>query len=387
MRYHIAMRYLKESMMITLSLGLCACTSHPAASPASAPASTPTADPIEKEIENMSLEEKISQLFILIPDDLTGHTETSLDEDLKDAISQYQPGGFIYFADNITDPDTTGQFLKDTRQYYLDNDMPIPLLSVDEEGGTVARIGSRAEFHEEQFEGMREIGETHDVSKALHVGETIGTYLHDLGFNMDFAPVADVLSNPDNTVVYDRSFGSDPKEVTAMAQAVSDGLMNHHVIPVWKHYPGHGGTAEDSHAGMAYTGKTLDELLADELIPFAEGNMPVIMAGHIAAPNVTGSNTPASLSHTLITDILRNRLGFDGVVITDSMVMGAIANTYTSGEAALAAIQAGCDIILIPENFTEARQALIDAVHSGTLSEERINTSVSRILKLKQIID
>ena len=115
--------------------------------------------------------------------------------------------------------------------------------------------------------------------------------------------------------------------------------------------------------------------------------MPVIMAGHIAAPNVTGSNTPASLSHTLITDILRNRLGFDGVVITDSMVMGAIANTYTSGEAALAAIQAGCDIILIPENFTEARQALIDAVHSGTLSEERINTSVSRILKLKQIID
>lgn len=355
-----------------------------------APSETPyvktEGDEIREEIAEMTLEEKVGQLFIVSPDTLVGYTAIQVGDDLKAAIQTYQPSGLIYFADNLTDPDQTETMIADTKQVYAEAGLPVPFISVDEEGGSVARIGNNPAFQVETFPDMKYIGQEGDVSKASYAGTTIGTYLHQLGFNMDFAPVADVLTNPYNTVVSERSFGSDPVLVTEMAQAVSDGLMEQNVISVWKHYPGHGATSEDSHTSAAYTEKTLEEMKQAELIPFAEGNAPVIMAGHISCPNVTGDNTPASLSKVMITDVLREELGYDGVVITDSLSMQAIADSYTSAEAAVKALEAGVDLLLMPADFPSAFQGVIDAVNNGTLSEERIDASLMRIMKLKRQI-
>ena len=347
---------------------------------------TPTADAVAAKISTMTLAEKVGQLFVIVPDDLTGSTVTAMDDTLKQAIAAYQPGGMIFFADNLTDPEQTEALLKDISEAYQDADAVVPFLSVDEEGGSVARIASNPAFQAAAFPDMKEIGASGDVSQAADVGETIGAYLQALGFNMDFAPVADVLTNPANTVVADRSFGSDPALVTEMCQAVSDGLMDNGIISVWKHYPGHGSTTADSHTSRAYTDRTLEELLNTELVPYEEGDPPLIMAGHISDPTVTGDDTPASLSQTFIQDILRTRLGYDGAVITDSLRMGAITDYYSSGDAAVAAINAGVDLLLMPSDFTAAYQAIMDAVQNGTISEERIDESLTRILRLKQNI-
>ena len=233
---------------------------------------------------------------------------------------------------------------------------------------------------------MADIGAAGDVDAAKQVGEDIGSYLAELGFNLDFAPVADVLSNPENTVVRKRSFGSDPELVSDMAIAVSDGLEEKGLLSAYKHFPGHGATSAVTHKGYAYTDKTLEELEACELIPFqrciADG-AKIIMAAHISVPNVTGDDTPTSLSKTRVTDILREKMGYTGLVVTDAMNMGAITEEYTSAEAAVKALQSGVDIVLMPENFQEAYQGVLDAVADGTLTEERIDESVTRILTVK----
>ena len=199
--------------------------------------------------------------------------------------------------------------------------------------------------------------------------------------------MADVLSNPENQVVKRRSFGADPELVSQMALAVRNGLESHNVYSVFKHFPGHGATIGDTHEGYAYTDKTLEELYSCELIPFEdaiEADASFIMAGHISAPQVTGDHIPASLSKVLITDILREEMGYDGIVITDALNMGAVTEQYTSSEAAIMAIEAGADILLMPENFYEAFYGVIEAIHLGRLTEERIDESVERILAVKK---
>ena len=233
---------------------------------------------------------------------------------------------------------------------------------------------------------MQEIGNTQDPEEAYRVGETIGRYVKELGFNVDFAPVADVASNPDNQVIGSRSFGSDAGLVSQMVAREVQGMQEQGVSASLKHFPGHGDTSEDSHAETAVSKKTADELRNMEFLPFKAGieaGVDMVMIGHISVPAITGSDIPASLSEQIITGCLREELGYQGIVVTDSMSMGAIVNTYTSADAAVRALQAGCDMLLMPQDFQAARQAVLDAVKDSVLSEERLDESLRRIFRVK----
>lgn len=339
----------------------------------------------------LTLEQRVAQMFMITPDALTGVSgATRAGDSTRSAFAQYPVGGLVYMSANLTGPDQTTEMLSNMKNFSQDTvGLPI-FLGVDEEGGTVNRIASNQEFGVTDVGNMSAVGASGDTQNAYNAGSTIGTYLNNLGFNMDFAPVADVLSNPDNAVVKDRSFGSDSQLVADMVCAEMNGLNEHQIAPVIKHFPGHGATSGDSHDGVVTIEKSLDELMANELIPFQQAinsGASFVMVGHISVPAITGDNTPASLSNAMVTGVLRDQMGFHGVVITDAMNMGAITAGYSSADAAVAAINAGVDIILMPDDFKSAYQGVLDAVANGTISEERINESAARIIKAKLMIN
>lgn len=339
---------------------------------------------IQAQISEMSLEEKIYQLFFVTPESLTGvDMVTQAGDATKAALDQYPVGGIIYFSQNIENEEQITTMTSNSQSYSK-----IPLfIGVDEEGGSlVARIANNPNFQVPTFPDMKEIGASGDPYKAYEVGSSIGSYLKEYGFNMDFAPDADVLTNPENTAIGSRSFGSDPQLVSQMVAEEVKGLEEQNVTAVLKHFPGHGSTAEDSHNGAAVVNRSLEELRSAEFLPFEAGiqaGADVVMVGHLQVPQIIPDDTPASLSSVMITDILRNELGFDGLVITDSLSMGAVTEYYTPAEAAVMCIQAGGDMLLIPEDFHQAYQGILDAVNNQTLSEERINESLTRILRVK----
>ena len=339
----------------------------------------------------LTLEQRVAQMFMITPDALTGVSgATRAGDSTRAAFAQYPVGGLVYMSANLTGPDQTTEMLSNMKNFSQDTvGLPI-FLGVDEEGGTVTRIASNQEFGVTDVGNMSAVGASGDAQNAYNAGSTIGTYLNNLGFNMDFAPVADVLSNPDNAVVKDRSFGSDSQLVADMVCAEMNGLNEHQIAPVIKHFPGHGATSGDSHDGVVTIEKSLEELMANELIPFQQAinsGASFVMVGHISVPAITGDNTPASLSNAMVTGVLRDQMGFHGVVITDAMNMGAITAGYSSADAAVAAINAGVDIILMPDDFKGAYQGVLDAVANGTISEERINESAARIIKAKLMIN
>lgn len=339
---------------------------------------------IQAQISEMSLEKKIYQLFFVTPESLTGvDMVTQAGDATKAALEQYPVGGIIYFSQNIENETQITTMTSNSQSYSK-----IPLfIGVDEEGGSlVARIANNPNFQVPTFPDMKEIGASGDPYKAYEVGSSIGSYLKEYGFNMDFAPDADVLINPENTAIGSRSFGSDPQLVSQMVAEEVKGLEEQNVTAVLKHFPGHGSTAEDSHNGAAVVNRSLEELRSAEFLPFEAGiqaGADVVMVGHLQVPQIIPDDTPASLSSVMITDILRNELGFDGLVITDSLSMGAVTEYYTPAEAAVMCIQAGGDMLLIPEDFHQAYQGVLDAVNNQTLSEERINESLTRILRVK----
>ena len=342
---------------------------------------------IDKMIADMSLEERVLQLFVITPEALTRvDTVVVAGEATKEAIIERPVGGLIYFQKNLQNPEQVKEMLSNTYQYYREAGAPVPFLSVDEEGGSVARIGGQSAFGVERLPDMRVIGENGNVEEAKRVGDVIGSYLSELGFNLDFAPDADVLTNPQNEVVKKRSFGSDAELVSRMSMAVVKGLEEHGIYATLKHYPGHGATLSDSHKGYAYTDKTLEELMEEELIPFKEGiseDIHFIMVAHISVPEITKDTVPCSLSPYMVTDVLREQLGYQGIVITDAMNMGAISQEYNSKEASVMALKAGVDLVLMPTDFEEAYQGVLSAIEEGELTEERIDESVRRVLRLK----
>lgn len=335
-------------------------------------------------IESMTPEEKAAQLFMVTPEQLTGvGTVIQAGETTRKALEEYPVGGIAYFKQNLVDESQIREMLQKTQTYAA-----YPLfLGIDEEGGPkVARIGNHEGFTVEQFPDMLEIGQSGDLEQAYRVGTVIGEYLSDYGFNMDFAPVADVLSNPENQVIGARSFGADPKLDGEMVAQVVEGLSEKQVVSVLKHFPGHGNTQGDSHEQAVVSNQTTEGLWETELVPFQEGikaGAPCVMAGHISLPQVTEEDVPASLSRELITGLLREQMEFDGVVITDSLGMGAITEYYSPKEAAVMAILAGCDVLLMPEDFHEAFRGILEAVQEGVITEERLDTSVYRIFKCK----
>lgn len=343
-----------------------------------------TEELIEEYLSNMPLEDKVSQLFFVQPEALTGvDTAVQASDMTKEALQEYAVGGIVMFSKNIQDRDQICAMLANLQAY---SKYPL-FLGVDEEGGSlVARVANSGTISVPTFPNMMEIGNTGNPEEAYEVGRTIGTYLKDLGFNLDFAPIADVLVNPENQVIGERAFGSDAELVAKMVKRVVEGLQEQEVSAVLKHFPGHGGTEADSHEGTAILNRTLEELRSEEFLPFQSGieaGADMIMVGHISVPEVTGDDTPATLSETVITDLLRNELGFDGIIITDSMSMGAIVDHYGPGEAAVQVIRAGGDMILMPQDFVEARQAVLDAVYQQEITEERINESLRRIYRIK----
>lgn len=219
------------------------------------------------------------------------------------------------------------------------------------------------------------------------MGQIIGGYLKTYGLNLDFAPVADVNTNPANTVIGNRAFSSDPAVAAQMVASAVQGFHDAGILCTLKHFPGHGDTAEDSHYGTASSTKTWAEMRETELKPFAAGiaaGADVVMTAHITTPNATQDGLPASLSYTMLTERLRGELGFTGVICTDSLSMQAIRDHYSAAEAAVTALNAGADLLLMPPDLPEAFDGVLEAVQNGTISEERLNESVRRILMLKQ---
>lgn len=342
---------------------------------------------INEIISGMTLEEKAAQLFMITPEALTGMDPvTAAGETTRKALEEYPVGGIIYFRKNLVNPEQVRTMTANIQTYAMERTGLPLLLSVDEEGGSVTRFGNNPGFDFDASADMKAIGESGDPQQAYELGERLGSFLYDLGINMDNAPDADVLSNPQNTVVRDRSFGSDCEVVSEMALAELRGLESQGVIGMLKHFPGHGATAGDTHEGYAYTDASLEEMKANELVPFADGieaGVDVIMVGHISCPQVTGEDLPASLSEKMTTQILRQEMGYDGFLITDAMNMGAVSENYSSSEAAVAAIRAGIDMILMPQDFQQAYEGILNAVESGELTEERIDESLRRITALK----
>ena len=334
-------------------------------------------------LDEMTLEERVYQMFIVTPEQLTGVEQvTQSGNTTKAAIEKHPVGGIIYFAGNLISREQCSSMIQNIQSYSKTS----LFIAVDEEGGKVARVGKNPEMGTTSFQPMGEIGATEDVSKAYEVGYTIGTDISELGFNLDFAPVADVFSNPDNTVIGDRAFSSDPQIAAEMVASCVRGFNDSGILCTLKHFPGHGDTISDSHYGEVKIEKTLEELFACELIPFQAGidiGVPFVMIGHLTVPQVTEEDCPATLSYEIVTELLREEMGFEGIVITDSMQMQAITDRYSSGTAAVKAIEAGVDIILMPQNLQDAVDGVLAAVENETLTEERIEESVLRILQMK----
>lgn len=331
-------------------------------------------------IAEMSLENKVAGLFMITPESLTGvDTVIQAGDTTKQKLSEYPVGGLIYFSKNIKSADQLKEMLDTTR-----NTMIYPVfLAVDEEGGSVSRVAGAGLA--DDVGDMSEIGSTCDPEKAKETGTTIGTYLSELGFNVDFAPVADVVS-VENSVIGNRSFGSDPNVVGTMVAAEVQGLQESGVSACLKHFPGIGDTTTDTHDEKTVSEKTLEDMQQTDLPAFQAGidtGVDFVMISHMSLPNVVGDDTPCSLSGTVINDLLRNQLGYDGIVITDALDMSAITDSYSSAEAAVKAIEAGADMLLMPENFEEAYQGVLEAVQNGTISEDRINESLKRIYRVK----
>ena len=356
---------------------------------------------VEAQLQQMTLREKVGQLFYVRPEclDTTIHFNQPSSVDVSsDNIREiklqavnatmlgvnekYPVGGVILYAHNIEDEVQLSAFVSQIRTLN-----GAPLLCIDEEGGRVARIANNGNFDVEKFESMGAIGATGDAQNAYHCGNTIGTYLHRYGFDIDFAPVADVNTNPENIVIGARAFSDDPQVAAPMVTGYLQGLKDAGITCCIKHFPGHGDTQADTHYGYAQSLKTWDEMLSCELVTFKAGiqwGTQLIMTAHIAAPNVTGSDIPATMSPLILQDKLRGELGYQNLIITDAMEMGAITLQYTNAEAAVGTLQAGADIVLGPQNFVEAFDAVVQAVQDGLLTEQRIDQSVRRILRLKR---
>lgn len=377
---------------LIFALALSACGQAPAvtlpdpdadvtSTPEPTPEPTPTPDPVkvraEELLSGMTLREKLCQLMIVRPETLTGESPvTAAGETTRLALETYPVGGLIYSVDNLVSQEQTREMITNTQSY---SKLPL-FISADEEGGNVGRL-------------MYKLGTTwinsmysykdEGADTAYSNAKTIGTDMVSCLFNTDFAPVADVWTNPDNTVIGDRAYSDDFEQAAELVASAVRGFTDAGVICCLKHFPGHGDTSTDTHEGAAVVSKSLDELRAGEFLPFVSGieaGADMVMIGHITVTSVDAE--PATISKAIITDVLRGELGWDGVVISDSLDMGALAG-YDNGEVCVKFLEAGGDILLGIPDIEAALTALEAAVTDGRLTESRIDESVQRVLELK----
>jgi len=335
-------------------------------------------DPIKEVLEAMSLDEKVGQILI------AGINGYEVKSETKRIIEDYKVGGIIIYSKNIKDSNQLLELINSLKATNRTNNLPL-FISIDEEGGRVRRLPKDIQ----SFPSNREIGKVNNTELSYEIGALIGKSVKTFGINMNFAPVLDIDSNPNNPVIGDRSFSSDKKVVAKLGIATMKGMQDSGVISVIKHFPGHGDTSVDSHIKLPVLHNDLKRMVEFELVPFEEAvknGADIIMVAHILLPKID-PDMPSSLSKTIVTSILRRQLDFDGVVITDDITMGAIAENYNIVEAAIKALDAGADIILVAHDFEKISSVfngVKKAVEDGVISEKRIDESVYRILKLKE---
>ncbi|MBO9130764.1 beta-N-acetylhexosaminidase [Bacillus sp. 165] len=332
--------------------------------------------PTDVIVNSMTLDEKIGQMFI------AGFHGPVMNKEITDLIQNEHLGGVILYSQNIQ---SSTQLLSLVNNLKKTNINTLPLfISTDEEGGRVSRLPAGKTAFPPSFT----IGKHNNKALAYRVGNAIGKEMGAYGFNLNFAPDFDIYTNPNNTVIGNRSFGTTPDIVSSLGTAAMKGLQDSHVIPTIKHFPGHGDTAVDSHIGLPIVRKTKQQLYKTELKPFQaaiKNGADMVMVAHIQYPYIDSAK-PASLSKTLITGLLRDELGFDGVVITDDLEMGAISSHFGIETAVVDAVQAGVDLLLFAHTYEtekKAIHAIKQAVQNGKISEERIDESVRRIVHLK----
>ena len=335
-------------------------------------------------ISAMPLEDKVAGLFIITPEALTGvKTVIQAGDSTQEALNKYAVGGLIYFDHNIENKEQLTAMLSAVAPM---SKYPI-FLAVDEEGGTVSRIAnSDSDIEVAAVGDMATIGANGDTTAAREAGVTIGTYLKELGFNLNFAPVADVVTDPENSAIGSRSFGTDAGVCSEMVSNVVEGMQGTGVSACLKHFPGIGSAAGDTHDGKVEIDNTLGSMRNSDFLPFQAGiqaGVDFVMVGHVVATAIDTEMVPSSLSKVMVTEVLRQELGYNGIVITDALNMGAITENYSSEEAAIKAIEAGVDMLLMPEDFEAAYTGLLTAVQEGKISEERIDESLRRVYRIK----
>lgn len=327
----------------------------------------------------MSLEEKAGQVLAL------SFSGTSLDEETRSRIEELKPGGLILYGKNVESLSQVRSLLSHIRE-TVRLDVPL-MVAVDQEGGTVARIRG----HGADFPGNMALGATGDPDLAERQGFIMGRQLKSLGIDLDYAPVVDVNSNPSNPIIGVRSFGDDVAEASSMGASMIKGFSRARMGCSAKHFPGHGDVDIDSHLGLPVLDRSLESMRSLELPPFrsaVEAGVPAVMTAHIVVPSLTGE-LPATLSPGAIS-LLREELGFEGVVLSDSMGMRAISNGWGVPDAVVMALRAGVDFVLLgadpafpPERHGEVRDRIVEAVRSGELDKARLDDAVERILRWK----
>ncbi|MBU3111380.1 beta-N-acetylhexosaminidase [Clostridium lacusfryxellense] len=383
------MQKLILSLLITLGFLLTGCSifnsnSNPIIIPSTSPDDTKPQSQVEEvdalqlKIDGMSLDEKIGQLVIV---GLDGY---SLGTDISNLIKEFKVGGVILFSNNVKNSNQLLGLINSLKSINSQNKTPL-FISVDEEGGRVSRMPNDIK----KLPSSQIIAKKNDSNLSFNIGKVIGEELNLFGFNMDFAPVLDINSNPNNSVIGDRSFGNNVNIVNKLGIKTMEGIISNNVIPVVKHFPGHGDTLVDSHVGLPVVNKDLSKLNEFELLPFKEAikkKIDTIMVSHILLNKVDATN-PSSMSKAVITGILRESLKFQGVVITDDMTMGAIIKYFDIGDASVKSINAGSDIILVCHGYNNELKvinSLKAAVLSNVIKESRLDESVYRVLKLKE---
>ncbi|WP_235960597.1 beta-N-acetylhexosaminidase [Paenibacillus silvestris] len=350
--------------------------SAPAATPVPTVAPTPSPTP-SSSTSGMSLDEKLGQMI------LAGIDGYSVNANTQALISTYHVGGIILYKPNVKDSSQLVSLVNELKQKNAKNKQPL-WIGVDEEGGRVTRLPDEIQ----KTPTNQEIGKTNNKTYAYNIGNLIGSELRAYGLNVDFAPVLDINSNPKNPVIGDRSFGANAAVVNAMGIQEMKGLRDQQITSVVKHFPGHGDTSVDSHVGLPVVQNDLDRLRKLELLPFAEAfkqEADAVMVAHILLPKVDGQN-PASMSKKIMTDLLRKEMGFQGVIMTDDMTMGAIEQNYDIGASAVKSVLAGANVIMVGHDYNKVVkviEALRQAVQNKEIPMETIDQSVAKIQKLK----
>ena len=358
-------------------------------------------------IDKMTLEQKVAQLFVVSPETLTGVDSVQYAGDMTyQALQDYPVGGIVFAKDNI---DSSSQFgtMTDNLQSYSEDISGLPLfLAAAEEGGSASVLGNNDnldEYYENSYSdddsdyssssansvhsgapSMSEIGRKDDSTNAYEAGKSIGSLMSAYGLNLDLAPVADVLSG-NSTGIGDRTFGTDVQTVSDMALEVIRGIQEEDVNAAMKYFPGYG-AASSNMSGFPVINSSLDELKKKEFLPYSNAiaqGLDFVMVGHISVPNVTGDDTPASLSEKMISEVLRKDLGFKGIVMTDYLNDKTIVKNYGAADAAVKAIQAGADLLLEPDDLEAAYEGVLKAVKKGDITEDRLDESIYRILRVK----